>query len=125
MPGIDTVTIALWPGPSRSGRGPRSLPSHLRAAERGTTDARARDRTEHAVRGLDRQATEMLAELQTRGAAPAGQDRRPLALYWSSLTAGFAAHQIADPKVELQPALDLAARYAASAYKARGRRAKA
>ena len=56
--------------------------------------------------------TEMLAELQTRGAAPPDQDPHALALLWSSLTAGLAAHQLANPELELKPALALARQYA-------------
>ena len=56
--------------------------------------------------------TEMLAELQTRGAAPPDQDPNALALLWSSLTAGLAAHQLANPELELTPALTLAQQYA-------------
>jgi AcrR family transcriptional regulator len=58
--------------------------------------------------------TEMVAELNARGAAPAGQDPYALALLWSSLTAGLAAHHLANPQIELQPALALAQLYAAS-----------
>jgi AcrR family transcriptional regulator len=58
--------------------------------------------------------TEMVAELKARGAAPAGQDAYALALLWSSLTAGLAAHHLANPQIELQPALALAQLYAAS-----------
>ena len=58
--------------------------------------------------------TEMVAELKARGAAPADQDPYALALLWSSLTAGLAAHQLADPQIDLQPALDLAQQYATS-----------
>lgn len=50
----------------------------------------------------------MVAELKTRGAAAAEQDPYALALFWSSLTAGLAAHHLADPEIDLQPALDLA-----------------
>ena len=58
--------------------------------------------------------TEMIAELKARGAAPADQDPYALALLWSSLTAGLAAHQLADPRVDLRPALALAQQYATS-----------
>jgi len=58
--------------------------------------------------------TEMVAELKARGAAPADQDPYALAVLWSSLTAGLAAHQLANPEIELQPALALAQLNAAS-----------
>jgi AcrR family transcriptional regulator len=58
--------------------------------------------------------TEMVDELKARGAAPAGQDPNALALLWSSLTAGLAAHHLANPHMDLQPALDLAQAYALS-----------
>lgn len=58
--------------------------------------------------------TEMVDELRARGAAPTEQDPDALALLWSSLTAGLAAHHLANPKIDLQPALDLAHLYATS-----------
>ncbi len=58
--------------------------------------------------------TEMVAELKARGGAPADQDSYALALLWSSLTAGLAAHRLANPHIDLQPALDLAQLYATS-----------
>ena len=58
--------------------------------------------------------TEMVAELQARGIGPTDQDPYALALLWSSLTAGLAAHHLANPQIELQPALALAQLYAAS-----------
>ena len=58
--------------------------------------------------------TEMVAELKARGIGPADQDPYALALLWSSLTAGLAAHHLANPQIELQPALALAQLYAAS-----------
>ena len=58
--------------------------------------------------------TEMVAELKARGAAPADQDPYALALLWSSLTAGLAAHHLASPQIDLQPALDLAELYGTS-----------
>jgi AcrR family transcriptional regulator len=56
--------------------------------------------------------TEMIDELKARGVAPANQDPYALALLWSSLTAGLAAHHLANPQIDLQPALDLAQLYA-------------
>ena len=58
--------------------------------------------------------TEMVAELKARGAAPADQDPYALAALWSSLTAGLAAHHLANPQIDLQPALDLAQLYGTS-----------
>jgi AcrR family transcriptional regulator len=58
--------------------------------------------------------TEMVGELRARGVAPADQDPYALALLWSSLTAGLAAHHLANPQIDLQPALDLAQLYATS-----------
>lgn len=56
--------------------------------------------------------TEMVAELTGRGAAPADQSPYALALLWSSLAAGLAANRLANPEIDLQPALDLAQHYA-------------
>ena len=58
--------------------------------------------------------TEMVAELKARGIGPANEDPYALALLWSSLIAGLAAHRIANPEIELQPATTLAQLYAAS-----------
>jgi AcrR family transcriptional regulator len=58
--------------------------------------------------------TEMVAELREREAAPPDQDPHALALLWSSLAAGLATHQLANPHISLQPALDLAQRYSTS-----------
>ena len=58
--------------------------------------------------------TEMISELQARSVVGADQDPYALALLWSSLTAGLAAHHLANPEIELKPALALAQRYAAS-----------
>jgi AcrR family transcriptional regulator len=57
---------------------------------------------------------EMVSELQGRGVVRAEHDPYALALLWSSVTAGLAAHHLANPEIALQPALDLARRYAAS-----------
>jgi AcrR family transcriptional regulator len=57
---------------------------------------------------------EMLAELQARGIVRAQHDPYALALLCSSVTAGLAAHHLANPKIELGPALALAQLYAAS-----------
>jgi AcrR family transcriptional regulator len=57
---------------------------------------------------------EMVGELQGRGVVRADHDPYALALLWSSVTAGLAAHHLASPEIALQPALDLAQRYAAS-----------
>jgi AcrR family transcriptional regulator len=58
--------------------------------------------------------TDMVSELQGRGVVRAEHDPYALALLWSSVTAGLAAHHLANPEIALQPALDLAQRYAAS-----------
>lgn len=58
--------------------------------------------------------TEMIGELKTRGAVPPDQDPDALALVCSSLAAGLAAHGLANPQIDLQPALNLAQLYAAS-----------
>ena len=58
--------------------------------------------------------SEMIGELKARGVAPADQDPYALALLWSSLTAGLAAHHLANPQIDLQPAVELAQLYAAS-----------
>jgi AcrR family transcriptional regulator len=58
--------------------------------------------------------TEMVGELQARGVVRAEHDPYALALLWSSVTAGLAAHHLANPEIALQPALELAQRYAAS-----------
>jgi AcrR family transcriptional regulator len=57
---------------------------------------------------------EMVGELQARGVVRAEHDPYALALLWSSITAGLAAHHLANPEIALQPALELAQRYAAS-----------
>jgi len=58
--------------------------------------------------------TAMVSELQGRGVVRAEHDPYALALLWSSVTAGLAAHHLANPEIALGPALDLAQRYAAS-----------
>jgi AcrR family transcriptional regulator len=58
--------------------------------------------------------TEMFGELQGRDIVRAEHDPYALALLWSSVTAGLAASQLANPEIALQPALDLARRYLAS-----------
>jgi AcrR family transcriptional regulator len=58
--------------------------------------------------------SEMVSELQGRGVVRAEHDPYALALLWSSITAGLAAHHLANPEIALGPALDLAQRYAAS-----------
>ena len=56
--------------------------------------------------------TEMVTELQQRELVSAEHDPYALALLWSSITAGLAAHRLANPTIELKPALDLASAYA-------------
>jgi AcrR family transcriptional regulator len=58
--------------------------------------------------------TEMITDLQARGVARPERDPYALALLWSSLTAGLAAHRLANPETELEPVLALAQLYAAS-----------
>lgn len=58
--------------------------------------------------------TEMVDELKERGATPGDQDPYALAVLWSSLSVGLAAHHLANPQIDLQPALDLVQSYAAS-----------
>jgi len=58
--------------------------------------------------------TEMVTELKAAGAAPGDQDPYALAALWSSLTAGLAAHHLANPQIDLQPAFDLAQLYGTS-----------
>ncbi len=58
--------------------------------------------------------TEMVVDLQTRGVVRAQRDAYALAQLWSSVTAGLAAHRVANPQMDLQPALALVQLYAAS-----------
>jgi AcrR family transcriptional regulator len=58
--------------------------------------------------------TEMVTELQQREMVRAEHDPYAIALLWSSITAGLAAHHLANPAIELKPALDLARAYAAA-----------
>ena len=95
-------------------RGSRSLPGQLRPTDRGATDARAAGRAGSAMEDWIAKLSEMVGELKARGVAPAGQDPCALALLWSSITAGLAAHHLANPQIDLQPALDLAQLYATS-----------
>ena len=94
--------------------GPRSLPGQLRPTDRGATDARTPSRAGRAVARLDRQAHRDDRRAKSARGGTADHDPYALALLWSSLTAGLAAHHLADPEIELQPALDLAQRYATS-----------
>lgn len=57
---------------------------------------------------------EMVDELKARGAVPGDQDPYAIALLWSSLSAGLAAHHLGNLQIDLQPALDLAQRFATS-----------
>jgi len=57
---------------------------------------------------------EMITELQARGIVRAGHDPHAMAVLWTSLSAGLAAHQLVNSEIALEPALDLARRYAAS-----------
>jgi BetI-type transcriptional repressor, C-terminal len=58
--------------------------------------------------------TEMISELQARGIVRAGHDPQAMAVLWTSLCIGLAAHRLANSEIALEPALDLARRYAAS-----------
>jgi AcrR family transcriptional regulator len=58
--------------------------------------------------------TEMVVDLQARGVVRAARDPYALALLWSSVTTGLAAHHLANPQIDLQPALALAQLYVAS-----------
>ena len=58
--------------------------------------------------------TEMVSELQARDIVRPERDPYALALLWSSLITGLAAHHLANPDIELEPALTLAQLYAAS-----------
>jgi len=58
--------------------------------------------------------TDMVSDLQQREIVRADHDPYAMALLWSSLTAGLAAHHLANPAIELGPALDLARAYAAA-----------
>ena len=59
--------------------------------------------------------TEIVSELQQRQIVRPGHDPYALALLWSSITAGLAAHHLANPAIQLSPALELARAYAAAA----------
>lgn len=67
--------------------------------------------------------TDIVRELQADGIVASGQDPYALALLWSSITAGLAAHRLASPTIDLDPAVDLAQRYVASLGR-RSRRAR-
>jgi AcrR family transcriptional regulator len=56
--------------------------------------------------------TEMVSELQARDVIRAEHDPYALALLWSSVITGLAAHHLANPDIELDPALALAQLYA-------------
>ena len=61
-----------------------------------------------------RKLTEMASELQQRELVGAEHDPYALALLWSSITVGLAAHHLANPAIELRPALDLVRAYVAA-----------
>jgi AcrR family transcriptional regulator len=56
--------------------------------------------------------TKMVSELQQRGIIRDDLDPSGVALLWSSLTTGLAAHQLANPAIRLEPALELARAFA-------------
>ncbi|MGO9791039.1 MAG: TetR/AcrR family transcriptional regulator [Solirubrobacteraceae bacterium] len=57
---------------------------------------------------------EMVGELQGRRIVRGQHDPYALALLWSSVTAGLAAHRIGNPEISLTPALELVQLYAAA-----------
>jgi AcrR family transcriptional regulator len=58
--------------------------------------------------------TEMVTELQQRAPIAADRDPYAIALVWSSITAGLAAHHLANPEIKLKPAVALVELYAAA-----------
>jgi AcrR family transcriptional regulator len=63
--------------------------------------------------GLEK-LTEMITELQRRALVAADDDAYAIALLWSSITTGLAAHQLANPSIELKPAHELARTWSAA-----------
>ncbi len=59
--------------------------------------------------------TEMVTELQQRELLGAEHDPYAVAVLWSSITSGLAAHRLANPDIDLRPALNLAQGYVGSA----------
>jgi AcrR family transcriptional regulator len=59
---------------------------------------------------LDR-LTEMIVELQQRKLLAEQHDPSAIALLYSSITTGLAAHHLANPDIKLKPALDLTQTY--------------
>ncbi len=51
--------------------------------------------------------TEMVTELRQRKLITADHDPYAIALFYSSITTGLAAHHLANPEIKLRPALDL------------------
>jgi AcrR family transcriptional regulator len=51
--------------------------------------------------------TEMVTDLQQRALIAADHDPYAIALLWSSITAGLAAHHLANPEIKLKPAVAL------------------
>jgi AcrR family transcriptional regulator len=62
---------------------------------------------------LDKLA-EMVTGLQQRALAAADHDPYAIALLWSSITAGLAAHHLANPEIKLKPAVALVELYVAA-----------
>jgi AcrR family transcriptional regulator len=58
--------------------------------------------------------TEMVSDLQQRTLVAADHDPYAVALLWSSITAGLAAHHLANPEIELKPAVALVQLYASA-----------
>ncbi len=56
--------------------------------------------------------TDMVTELQQRAVIRPDHDPYAVAVLWSSLLAGLAAHHLANPAINLTPALDLARAFA-------------
>ena len=52
--------------------------------------------------------SQMVADLQVRRIVRAEYEPDAVALLWSSITTGLAAHHLANPRISLKPALDLA-----------------
>jgi AcrR family transcriptional regulator len=73
---------------------------------RATQAALSQDRLERL--------TEMVTELQQRALIAADRDPYAIALLWSSITAGLAAHHLANPEIKLKPAEALVQLFAAA-----------
>ena len=56
----------------------------------------------------------MITELQQRELVAEHHDPSAIALFYSSITTGLAAHHLANPEIKLKPALDLAQAWSAA-----------